>query len=402
MSRPKAIRLLQIAIIFLLLLAILTAAIRNFTQGNAFGNDYYIFYLAGQAAITGDNPYSDQVAHQVQMGLLKRPALPEEDQLAFAYPLFALAVVLPTLWLPYDWAQSLWMAVNLIALAASLLFLLTSLRKSQKINPGWLILAISPLSLYPMFYGMLMGNFVLLITAFLLFLLSSCIASQHLNAFQQIFFGICLAWCSIKPQFVWLFYIFIFLYILRKHLWILLGSSAASLFLMSGISFVAGPNWVSQWIHRMNQYSQYNQALPNLLSWLNQLVNSQYAFFIGLAIIIPALRLTGIFFWRWWRHRLNWILMLAWCGFITYLLHPRAVSYEQYVFIFPFIVWLFSDIRKGAIATLASLAAIILSWVAFFVTGPYHPLAVDLLPYLFYLLWLGWLFFSKRMIRNTN
>ena len=395
MNHSKTNRLIQTGIILLLLLVSLTAAIQKFTQGNAFGNDYYIFYLAGKSVIAGENPYSDEVAHQAQLGVLKRAALPGEDQLGFAYPLYALAAVLPTLWLPYNWAQALWMAINLLALVASFLSLLSSLRKTQKISPGWMLLAIFPLVLYPMFYGILMGNFVLLITAVLLFFLSSCLRSNHLSPTQQVIYGICLVWCSIKPQFVWLFFIIILLYSLQKHLWLLLGSSAVSFILLNGLSFFIAPRWPYQWLDGMGKYSQYNQTWPDLIYWLRHIFDSQSAILIGLAIFIPAFLLTVVFIRRWIRGQLNIILLLAWCGFLTYLVHPHAVSYEQFVFIFPFVVWLFHCVQRTSRAAIISLAAVILSWGSFFLARIYHPLTLDLLPYLPFLFWLCWLYYPR-------
>src|ERR1035437_7176748 len=87
-------------LLFFLLLGLLTFTLHALTENNNLGSDYYIYYVAGRALfIDHQNPYSDQVAQQVQMAVHKHLAGPNEDQLGFAYPPYALLPSLPTFWL---------------------------------------------------------------------------------------------------------------------------------------------------------------------------------------------------------------------------------------------------------------------------------------------------------------
>ena len=63
-----------------------------FTMLHTGGNDFYPRWVGGCALLReGLNPYSEAVTLRIQEGMYGRPAWPDEDQVAFAYPLYSHA-----------------------------------------------------------------------------------------------------------------------------------------------------------------------------------------------------------------------------------------------------------------------------------------------------------------------
>ncbi|NIV31338.1 MAG: hypothetical protein GWN58_18130, partial [Anaerolineae bacterium] len=67
----------------------------------------------------GEDPYSEEITREIQLGVYGRPAVEGEDQVAFAYPLYVLAVTWPTcLSRDFSTVQAVWMTFNLHLLMA--------------------------------------------------------------------------------------------------------------------------------------------------------------------------------------------------------------------------------------------------------------------------------------------
>ena len=66
------------------------------TRTTLGANDFYSRWVGARALfVQGKNPYSDEVTREIQLGMYGRLARPEEDQAAFAYPLFAAYAAAP-------------------------------------------------------------------------------------------------------------------------------------------------------------------------------------------------------------------------------------------------------------------------------------------------------------------
>ncbi|RIK30930.1 MAG: hypothetical protein DCC52_06055, partial [Chloroflexi bacterium] len=96
-----------------LLYAALAFGIYNgLTRQQQGANDFYSRWVGARALILrGENPYAAQTTRAIQMGMYGRLAQPDEDQVAFAYPLYAALIAAPLAFLPYSLAQALWMAL---------------------------------------------------------------------------------------------------------------------------------------------------------------------------------------------------------------------------------------------------------------------------------------------------
>ena len=194
--------------VFLLLLGLLSAGVHTFTQNNTLGTDFFIFWQAGRGFLLDrTSPYSEEFALRSQMAVYKRPAAPGEDQLGFAYPPFSILAILPLLFLPFDWASAVWLALLILGWAAAV-FLIT---RRAPLWPGLLIAAF-----YPVFFGLVLGNFVSLAAALLAVLAGLYLFAERPGAGPQILAGAAAAFLLIKPQFSWLYVAILLLHGLRR------------------------------------------------------------------------------------------------------------------------------------------------------------------------------------------
>ncbi len=77
-----------------------------FTSQIPSGNDFYPRWRGTRALIMERrDPYSDEFTLEIQQGMYRRPAREDEDQVAFAYPLYVAVVILPFSFFPYPQAQ---------------------------------------------------------------------------------------------------------------------------------------------------------------------------------------------------------------------------------------------------------------------------------------------------------
>ena len=322
--------LLLLLLLALVLSAGLTWAIHRVMQGNTPGMDFYIFWLAGRAALTGGNPYGDDIGVAVQLGTYDHLSGAGQNQMLFAYPPYALLAVLPFLALPFDWAQAAWLSVNLIALAATYLAL-KPVSPLRSIAGGLLF--------FPVAFALILGNFVVLIGAILLLVLTSMIQARQHSPAGWVALGILLAWTTIKPQFSWLFLAFIAVWVLRSRTWHLAWGFLGGLVTMLALSFVVVPDWLSLWLGVLQKYTTYHPAEPALATFLNAWLPHGAAQPLTIVIIAVIAALTLILFRRWWQGRETPLRLLAWLGLAAYLLAPQSVSYEQVRFLLPLFLW---------------------------------------------------------------
>jgi hypothetical protein len=371
-------RRIQTLLLLAALFAALTIGIHTITRNNPLGADFYTFWVAGRAALQGQNPYSAEVTLQSQLGILGRPAQQGEDQLAFAYPPYSLFAILPVLWLPFDWAQAAWLSCLLLAL-------LIIWRISFRNAPTWL--PASFIFFYPVAFGLLLGNFAIILSLIFLGFYRFCVEKTP-SVRLQVLYGILLAWTTIKPQFSWAFLLFTLLIILRRQLWPLLASLLGSSLLWTGLGWLLAPNWPVLWVKRLSEYAAYVQSQPVLTLALDFLPSTTKT---ALLIISAAISLI-VSFWLGRAFFLNQrpaLQLFAWAGLITFLFHLHGMAYEQIVFLLPFGIWAASTQQTRSRHIWWGLLWLG-SWVTF-AFGLFYPPA-DVWLIFIYLGWLLWLF----------
>lgn len=389
MSRVQSI--LVGAIAFCLALGMLTLGIQSVSQESALGTDYFVFWQAGRfALIQHASPYSAELDQINQLVILKHLALPGEDQFAFAYPPFALLAIFPTIWMPYVWAQSFWMALLILLLITGLILSAPSERR-------WL--AISLGMAYPFIFGIILGNLAIFFGCLLIFVLWGLVLSPKRTLALELLLGFLLAWTTAKPQFSWLL-ILLFLGIgFRQKRHAFLASFAASSMFFLGISFVLIPNWPAGWLDTLSRYAAYRNSWPLLSLFLRAFLPQSLADPLFIVLLLAALGYTGLEFRKYWRGAANLTWLIVWCGFISYLLPPRSVSYDQIIFLIPILAWIHaSPAHRRGWAVAFVTVSLVASWVLFALSklDPANPYWSEL-PVLVHAIWLLYIFRSQAI-----
>uniref|UniRef100_A0A7C4PL93 DUF2029 domain-containing protein n=1 Tax=Anaerolinea thermolimosa TaxID=229919 RepID=A0A7C4PL93_9CHLR len=379
-------------VLFSLLLLIstllfLTLGILLLTRGNTLGADFYIYYMAGRAGlIERISPYDPNIVQNTQLGILGHPATQGGDQLAFVYPAFALLPLAPFFLPGFSISQAAWMALN-ITLVSMLILTISSGRRR---------LALIYLLFYPVASSMILGNLNGMVSLIILFVSSTVILPSRPSRPAQLIGGAALGWAIVKPQFCWLFLLyFLWVALQKKHHLFLFSFGLAFIILFAG-SLWYWPGWVPQWITAAERYTGYVQAtftihalfknflpgiLPPILAMTTALVSLIFTLFLfRRSVFHPAPAFT--------------LFTLGWIGFTTYLFHPNGTSYEQMTMFVPFLLWFLRDQAARPWARhLWWLGALLLSWVAFFLTfrGVYPRAVYDPL-ILFFALWMFFLY----------
>ena len=373
--------------IFLLLFILLSVGIYLSTTDNIFGNDFYVFHSASRALFIDEiSPFSEQVEIANQFAIYGRPALPGENLMTFSYPPYALLPFLPLAFLPLKWAQSIW-----ISFLFTLLLILPIL--SYPRIPRWALA--TAFLLYPITFSLILGNFAILMGTLILFILGYLLNSQHHSLKTDILAGALLSFCTIKPQFSALFILFILLFALRKKRWRMIQSFFISLLSLIAFSFILLPTWPIEWYHQLIRYSESNQAIPHITIFLQLFTNQSTANILAIILTILMFLILVWMLRKWWDGSFSSINILAFIGFLTYFIHPRTVSYEQIVFLLPFLIWIFNLSPSSSALTkiIFWFAAILVSWAGFFASkAGWESLFPLEWIFLFYLVWMVYLF----------
>lgn len=374
------------ALIFLLSasMAALSFGIHRLTANNTLGGDYYICYLAGRAALSGENPYSDEIGIQVQLAMHKRLMGPQEDQLAFANPPFALLPQLPMIGLPFDWSQAVWMAFTLLAG----MFLLLSASQDR---PRLVILSL--FVLYPYAFGVILGNHAVLIFPILAWMFSRMMQPAANSRLIQIIAGMMLAWCLAKPQFSLVFCLFLLLLALKRKERLFLVSFSLSILLYLAFSFILVPGWPALWLDRLQKYATYNQTWLISEFLFRQFLPAQSASVLSLVLLIIVAVCGLLVLQRWYRGRFSTLLVWGFCGLAAFLIHPRGKSYEHLVFLLPILSWLLLRPSRKLLPPIFFWGgSIVLSWLAFILQrDPSFPASAAEAPFALLAIWMLWM-----------
>jgi hypothetical protein len=382
-SPLKILKVTGWILFFITLLVAFTVALHTFLGSHPLGADFYTFWLATRATfVEGKNPYSAEVTLDSQIGIYGRPATPDEDQVAFAYPPYSMLALLPVAWMDYGWAEAYWMALNILLILSAFFFAFTR-------APKWLVFTY--LLFYPVTFGILLGNFVVIIGTFLLFFYGWFVERHDPSPWLQVIMGGCLAWSTCKPQFIWLLILVVLLVSWRQNYRWLLGSFFASLVVMAGISFLLVPGWPMQWVARVGEYSRYVQSSPAIAQMLAEVMPANIAMVITLAAALAAVALSFLMIRKWRQGKLSDLFLFAWAGFLTYFFHLHGISYEQLSFIVPLACWTAAQGTKPTRQTaIFWFIPLVLSWIIFVVSKWYLPAADKWTVFynLFFLIWL--------------
>jgi hypothetical protein len=307
------------------------------SKGVPTGNnsDLYPRWLgARELLLHGRDPYSAGVTLDIQKGFYGRTLDPNNqahptDQAAFAYPLYVVFLLAPTVTLPFGIVAevSRWLLLFGIAASVPLWMHAVGLRLKPLHLASAMVLAVSS---YPAVLEFHMQNLAALV-ALLLALAAASLARGWL-----VFSGFLLALSTIKPQFSGLFVVWFVIWAAGR--WAerkpMVWSFAASMLALVLGAEALSPHWLREFVAAVYAYGKYATD-PSIL----------YVFFPGiLPWVIAAALLSTLLALSWkWRNsapgsrEFGWAL--AWPAVVTLAIIPVA-AYNQVLLIPPFLALL--------------------------------------------------------------
>jgi glycosyl transferase family 87 len=300
------------------------AAERGIPRGNL--SDLYPRWLgARELLLRGRDPYRDDITREIQTGYYGRPIDPSRpndptDQQAFAYPLYVVFVLAPTVGLPFAVVQRgfLWLLIALTAASVLLWFRALEWRTSVSTQVIWIILTLAS---FPAIQGIKLQQLSLLVAALIA-------ASMYAVARRRLVWaGILLALASIKPQLVFLLAIWLLLWASGK--WRERQRLVWSFTLTMACLVIGGevllPGWIREFRNASAAYYQYTGGGRSVLDVLLTPTLGR----IVAAILVAVLM---IFLWRTRRADegsadFHWSLALVMA--VTLAVIPMFAPYNQ-------------------------------------------------------------------------
>ncbi|MBI3646412.1 MAG: DUF2029 domain-containing protein [Acidobacteriales bacterium] len=237
------------------------AAAHDRPRGNL--SDLYPRWLgARELLLYGRNPYSAEVTRDIQAGYYGRPldaSRPGDpkDQQGFAYPVYVVFYLAPTVRLPFDVVRKgfLWVLLGLTIVSVPLW--LRILRWpvapwAQACTLAWTLGSLAVMQ------GLKLQQMTLFVAALVAIAIALLVTDHAISA------GILLALATIKPQVVWLLLFWLAIWTVgdlkRRYRW------AVSFLLTMTILLVAAelalPNWIPRFWQAVREYRGYADAVP--------------------------------------------------------------------------------------------------------------------------------------------
>jgi hypothetical protein len=222
-----------------------------FTSRHPGANDFYSRWKGAELLWReGTDPYSNEATAAIQLGIYGRAARPDEDPGLFAYPFYTVFLLAPLVWLPFPWAEAIWLVLLEFSLIGGV-FLCLSLANWRL--PGWLLAATALWAnlFYHSARTILLGQFAGLV---FLWTVGTLWGLEHKHDLAA---GVLLALTTIKPQMSFLLVPALLLWGLGQRRWRFVGAFGLTMVLLLGASFLLLPDWLSEFLRQMTQYPSY-------------------------------------------------------------------------------------------------------------------------------------------------
>jgi Glycosyltransferase family 87 len=325
------------------------AAAHGRPRGNL--SDLYPRWLgAKELLLHGRDPYSAGVTREIQDGYYGRsldPSRPDDphDEQGFAYPVYVVFWLAPTIGLPFTIVQKGFFYILLILTSASTLLWFRILRWSA---PPWIRISLLVLTLgsLAVMQGLKLEQMSLLVAGLMAIAIALFVADHAVAA------GVLMAVASIKPQLVLLPLCWLTIWTLadwrRRYRW------AASFLITMAILCAASewylPHWIPRFWRAIHEYQRYTGAK----SVMDKLIGARLSW----ALDVLVLAATMVACWRERRqaaHTGSFAFMLSLVLATTILLVPTYAAYNQ-VLLLPALMVLVKEGRtiwQGSIANRA-------------------------------------------------
>jgi hypothetical protein len=251
MTRSRASIAVVVLLIGLLFALDVYATYVVFTSKYPGANDFYPRWRGAQVYWQeGVDPYSSQATLAIQQDMYGRPAWPDEDQVLFAYPFYTVLLMAPFVWLPYTWAQAVWMALVEFSLIGGVVLCLNIVgwRVSH-----WLLglTVLWSVLFYHSTRTIVLGQFAGLVFLWI------AVVLWALGRRYDVIAGALLALTTVKPQMSVLLIPALLLWGLGQRRWRFLGGFGAAMALLVGVSFALLPGWIGRFIRQIALYPSY-------------------------------------------------------------------------------------------------------------------------------------------------
>lgn len=319
MSRRLRISLL-IGLAILTLAGLAWALREVYTQRYPGGNDLYPRWSAGCAWLwRGLDPYSDAATLAIQRGIYGRPAAASEDQVAFAYPIYSVAITWP-LCLTSDFASA--HAIAMVALIAGVIGTgILSRRVSSWRPAGWLWvwtllwLVVS----YPLVRAVLLGQLAVVVG------LAQVGVLEGLRVRRDVLAGALLAVSTVKPQMALLLVPGLVFWGVWTRRWRFVGSFAAAMALFILVPMAWLPNWIGDWIGQLQAYPSYTEF--GSATWILT------TYYLGTPPVVELVLTAGLIAavgYTWWVARSASFETMLWVAaltiVLTHFISPRTAT----------------------------------------------------------------------------
>ena len=300
------------------------SAVKGLPRGNL--SDLYPRWLgARELLLHGRDPYSREITREIQVGYYGRqvdPTRPHDpkDQQGFAYPLYVVFLLAPTVRLPFREVQLGFRWLLVILTGSSVLLWLRALRwrPSPGIAAAWIVVT---LGCFPAIQGLKLQQLSLLVCA----LLAACAAAVASGAL--LLAGILLGLATIKPQLTailagWLLLWAIAEWSSRKRVVV---SFAVTMAILLAGSEILLPGWVARFRAAAADYWQYTGGGKSVLD-----VGLSTA--LGKPIAVILVIVLAVLCWRVRREPADssvfaWMLALVLA--VTLVVIPTFALYNQ-------------------------------------------------------------------------
>ena len=229
---------------------------RQSPRGNL--SDLYPRWLgARELLLHHRDPYGADITREIQIGYYGRlldPTRPGDprDQQGFAYPVYVVLMLAPTVTLPFGTVHTLFFGLFAILTAVSIPLWLRTLRwrVSSTAMIIWILLT---LGCFPAIQGLKLQQLTLLVAA---------LVAGSMNALarrQFVLAGLLLALATIKPQLVFLLILWLSIWVLgdwrarQRVLW----SLAITAFALVAAGELLRPGWITEFRTAMKDYYRY-------------------------------------------------------------------------------------------------------------------------------------------------
>jgi len=310
--------------------------VTNGSPGN--WSDLYPRWLgAREVLLHRRNPYSPELTREIQRGFYGHvldPSNPKDpaDQEGFAYPLYVVFLLAPSIMIPFTTVQAFFSVVLVLLALATIFWWVRGMRLRLSVTSS-LLAVIAVMSSYPVLDGIHLQQFTLLVAAFMAAAIAALAGNRLMLA------GVLLACATIKPQLVFVLAVGLVLWSLadwrgRKPF---LAGFGLTLLLLIGSAELLLPGWLGLWRQASNSYLAY--VRPSLLG-------SVLGPVAGVAAGSAAVLITIAFFWRFRRHgpgsqHFNFLIVTA--LFTSTLVAPNAGSAKyNLALLIPACLWLFT------------------------------------------------------------